>query len=98
MVKCSQCGKEFGRTREAGLVAAISGSVMGDEYTDVYFFCDDCGVYTVEAYHDRFCGEESVSVQGPIPKERGDERVALIRKCPNTADKNCTCETHRKYF
>ncbi len=98
MVKCSQCGRELARTREGGLVAVISGAVMGDEYTDSYFFCPDCGVYTVEAYHDRFHGEDSVSVQGPIPKERGDERVELIRRCPDPVNKNCNCEAHREYF
>lgn len=98
MVKCSQCGRQFDRKREEGFIASISGGIMGDEYIDSYFYCDRCGVYTVEVYHDRFHGEDEVSVRGPVPKADGDERVELIKQCPQPWDKGCRCDAHRAYF
>ena len=56
-------------------MASISGSIMGDEYTESYFLCNHCGVYTLEIYHDRFSGEDDVSVRGPVPKSEGDAKV-----------------------
>jgi hypothetical protein len=79
-------------------VASISGSIMGDEYTDSYFLCRACQVYTVATWHDRFCGEETMSLSGPRCKQEGDERVALIRQCATPWDKRCRCQAHRTYF
>ena len=62
-------------------MASISGGIMGDEYIESYYFCKSCGVYTLEVYHDRFLGEEDVSVRGPLPKAQGDAKVELIRQC-----------------
>ena len=79
-------------------MASISGSIMGDEYIESYFFCNTCGVYTVEIYHDRFQGEDEISIRGPVSKSEGDEKVKLIQQCPETWDKKCRCEAHRTYF
>src|SRR5512137_76845 len=95
MIRCSQCGRQFDKEE---LLASISGSVMGDEYTDSYYFCSQCEVYTVEIYHDRFLGEDDVSIRGPVSKSEGDAKVELIRQCPEPWDKKCRCEAHRSYF
>jgi len=79
-------------------VASISGGIMGDEYIESYFLCSRCGVYTVEIYHDRFLGEDSVSVRGPVPRAEGDAKVKLIKQCSRPWDKRCRCEAHRSYF
>jgi hypothetical protein len=72
--------------------------VMGDEYIYSYWYCSACKVYTAEVYHDRFMGEDSVHCQGPISKERGNEILALIRKCPKPNNKRCTCDAHREFM
>lgn len=98
MIRCSQCQRMFDRKGEDKSVAFISGSIMGDEYIESYFFCDNCGVYTVEIYHDRFMGEDEISVRGPLPTSEGDAKVNLIQHCPEPWDKKCRCEAHRSYF
>ena len=98
MVRCSQCGRDLGQQGEKRRVASIAGSIMGDEYIDSYFFCEDCGVYTVEVYHDRFLGEDDVSIRGPVSKAEGDEKVELIRQCSAPWKKKCRCQAHRFYF
>lgn len=76
----------------------MSGSIMGDEHTDVYFLCPVCGVYSVAQWWDNFTGEETVSLSGPLSRQAGDEQVALIRQCPRPWDKKCRCDAHRAYF
>jgi hypothetical protein len=76
----------------------MSGGIMGDEYIESYFLCRECGVYTLEIYHDRFLGEEDVTVRGPMPKAEGDAQVALIGKCSEPWNKKCRCRAHRSYF
>ena len=98
MIQCAKCGKKLDNSSGGGPVAAISGSIMGDEDTDSYYFCEDCGVYTVEVYHDRFLGEGEISIRGPLSKEDGDARVRLIRECIDPWDKKCRCAAHRAYF
>ena len=71
---------------------------MGDEYTESYYFCEDCQVYTVKIYHDRFSGDEEISDRGPLTKKEGDEEVKLIRRCSTPWDKKCRCEAHSIYF
>ncbi len=97
MIRCSECGTELDRQDE-NRVASISGSIMGDEYTDTYYFCSRCEVYTVEVYHDRFLGEDEVSIRGPLSKSEGDAKVKLIRQCQEPWDKKCRCEAHQSYF
>lgn len=97
-MRCSQCGKEFDPSDPRHPAASISGSIMGDEQTDSYFFCSVCGVYTLKVYYDRFLGEDEASVHGPISKEEGDERVALISQCIEPWDKKCRCKAHQTYF
>jgi hypothetical protein len=98
MISCRACGKEFKREKNSGHVASISGSIMGDECIESYYFCDDCQVYTVEVYFDYFSGEEVSHVYGPIAKKDGDEKVALIRRCRQPWNKSCRCTTHQTYF
>lgn len=71
---------------------------MGDEYTDSYCLCQACQVYSVVTFRDRFCGEGSESLSGPLSKREGDEKVGMIRKCATPWDKSCRCEVHRQYF
>ncbi len=98
MVCCISGGKAFGDAGKNRSVASISGSFMGDEYTESYFYCEPCGVYTVEIYHDRFLGEGSVFLKGPVSKSEGDEKVRLIGECLEPCDKKCRCKAHMKYF
>jgi hypothetical protein len=98
VVKCANCQQEFDRTGRDRPVAAIAVEVAGDEYIESFFFCAACGVYTQETYCDRFLGEETVSVSGPIAAQRGDALVELIRGCPDPMNKKCTCEVHRKFL
>lgn len=98
MIRCSQCQREFDIKGKDKFVASISGGIMGDEYIESYVFCNDCGVYTVEIYHDRFMGEDDISVRGPVSKPDGDEKIKLIRQCPEPWNKKCRCEAHRAYF
>lgn len=92
---CKQCNRPF---QNEDRVISISGSIMGDEHTDVYYLCPACNLYTVAEWWDDFTGEETVNVTGPLSKEQGDERVALARKCAQPWDKKCRCEAHRTYF
>lgn len=92
-ISCANCGADLGPVSKRA--AFISLFVMGDERIDSWFWCAPCGVWTVEEYDDRFMGETTVSVRGPVPKEEGDRIVALIRKCPAPGDKWCECETHK---
>jgi len=55
-------------------------------------------VYTVAVCRDRFCGPEESGTRGPVSKEEGDERVALIGKCDRPWDKRCRCRSHRSVF
>jgi len=98
MVQCSQCGEDLDREEKGGHVASISGGIMGDEYIDSYYFCGWCQVYTVKVYHDRFLGEDDVSIRGPVPKVEGDAKVELIKQCSDPWNKKCRCEAHRSYF
>ncbi len=79
-------------------MASISSSILGDEYTDTYYFCSRCEVYTVEFYHDRFLGEDEVLIRGPVSKSEEDAKVKLIRQRPEQWDKKCRCEAHQPYF
>lgn len=97
MLCCSKCGKVLDE-KKGSVVASMSGSFMGDEDTESYFFCQDCGVYTLEIYHDRFLDESSVFVRGPISKEAGDAKVELIRRCSEPWNKKCRCPAHIEYF
>jgi hypothetical protein len=92
---CRQCGKAFAAEDR---IASISGSIMGDEHTDSYFLCPACRVYTVVSWRDNFTGVETADSSGPLEREEGDERIALIRKCSRPWDKKCRCEAHVSYF
>ena len=94
-VSCARCRSHLGHDAE---VAAISGSVMGDEITDTYFLCPHCQVFTVELLREAFCGPESVTITGPIERVVGEARVALIDGCASPWDKHCRCESHKAYF
>jgi hypothetical protein len=98
MIRCTKCGKDLGGGDRSGQLANISGSIMGDECTESYFFCQNCSVYTVEVFWDVFTGEEEVHIRGPLSKENGDEKIRLIGECSTPWDKKCRCPAHRAYF
>jgi rubredoxin len=98
MIRCSECGRIFDREAGDRSVASISGGIMGDEYIESYYFCAQCQVYTVEVYHDRFLGEEEISVRGPVPKTEGDALIELIKQCDEPWNKKCRCRAHQSYF
>lgn len=94
-MNCIQCKRPFLSEER---ITSISGSIMGDEYTDSYFLCPVCRVYTIATWRDNFTGEETVSLSGPVTLQKGDESVQLIKQCSQPWDKKCRCEAHRKYF
>lgn len=93
-VACSQCGKALDMTARA---AGISVFQQGDERIDSWFWCVDCGVWTLEEYLDVFIGESRITVRGPIRREAGEKRIGIIQRCPTPFDKWCECEAHREY-
>ncbi len=95
LIRCGVCGTPLGGEQ---LRASISARIMGDEYTDDYYFCAACGVYMVRTLHDRFLGPESVILSGPIPGSDGDEQVLLIQSCPQPTNGRCRCPSHRQHF
>lgn len=98
MVQCLQCKREFDAMNAEERMASISGSIMGDEYIETYYLCRQCGVYTLEIYHDRFLGDEDVCIRGPLSKAEGDSKVELIGQCETPYDKHCRCKAHVAYF
>lgn len=94
-VRCTRCGKAF---ENEDRVACISGRIMGDEYTDIYYWCGTCAVYTVCLCRDVFCGPETARDSGPISREEGDRSVAIIRGCSQPGDERCRCDAHLAYF
>ncbi len=98
MAECSGCGKPLEGEGATGRVASICGSVMGDEQTDVYYRCPHCGVYTVAAWTESFCGEDTVAMQGPLTEAEAAPRIELIGRCATPWDKKCRCEAHQEYF
>lgn len=98
MPDCTKCGNSLGRAHGVPGTASISGSILGDESTETYYLCPACGMYTVEICDDRFCGEEIISVRGPLTKEDGQARVDLIGRCSEPWNKRCRCAAHVEYF
>lgn len=94
-MQCQLCHKELFKEDFA---ASISGSIMGDECTDAFYFCPVCRVYSVETWRDNFTGTETSGAYGPLSRNEGDRRIALINTCDSPWDKKCRCEAHRKYF
>jgi hypothetical protein len=95
MVQCIQCKRPLSGEL---CIASISGSIMGDEHTDSFFFCPECGVYTLVSWWDNFTGEETMELSGPLSKQEVDTKVELIGKCSRPWDKKCRCTAHREYF
>jgi hypothetical protein len=93
--QCSRCGREFDRKEQ---VACISGRIMGDEYTDCFYWCGACEVYTIRMCRDAFAGPETAHNSDVISKEAGDRRLKLIQSCPAPYDGRCRCASHREYF
>ena len=92
---CIQCGRSFA---EEDRIAAISGSIMGDEHTDVYYLCPVCRVYTVAKWWDNFTGVESMELDGPLSEAEGNARVEIIERCARPWNKKCRCKAHCEYF
>jgi len=98
MVTCSKCGADPERVKTFDRTASMSGSIMGDEHIESLYYCQACGVYTIEYYVDHFGGDETARTEGPIAKERGDELVKIISRCDRPWDKKCRCPAHVEYF
>jgi len=94
-MECINCKRRF---LEEDRMVSISGSIMGDEHTDTFYYCPDCQVYTIKSYWDNFTGTESETVRGPLTKTDGDQRISVIRECDRPWDKKCRCKAHRAYF
>ncbi len=92
-INCPKCGGPVGMP-----VASMSGSVMGDEETESYYFCGSCQAYFIEHFRDSFTGGESASWSGPVPKADGEAKIALIRRCDQPWDKRCRCAAHKEFF
>ena len=97
-IECTKCGKIIANDDMPNISASISGSIMGDEYVETYFYCKDCEVYTIEIYHDRFLGEDDIRIQGPVSKIHGDEKIKIINKCNQPWIKKSRANAHLKYF
>jgi len=98
MITCTSCGTTLDAGPGAEPLACIAGEICGDEYVESYFFCPACDTYTVEVFMDRFLAGEGSATRGPLSRAKGDEFIALIRRCPDPSDKKCRCEAHRRYF
>lgn len=94
-MECLKCGKILGP--EDTPRAGISIFVMGDEYIYTYVRCSSCGEYTVEAYHDRFMGEDDVTTF-TVSRETGEKAIELIKACPAPYDKWCECDSHKALY
>lgn len=92
-MNCVRCARALEKPR-----AGIAIFVAGDEYVYSYFWCEDCGVYSAQGYHDRFMGDSEVFALPSIPREEGDRAVALIRACPEPGNKLCDCASHRALY
>ena len=93
-MNCITCKADLGRKPRA----AIALFVSGDERIRSYFWCNRCGVYTGEDYHDRFLGDSDAHTYGPITAADGDRAVALIAKCPEPQNKFCSCTSHQELY
>jgi hypothetical protein len=93
---CFNCNHYIGEMGQQD--ASISILVLGDEYIYSYFRCPACEMYAAEQYHDRFMGDSEIALMKPIPKEEGEEIVALIKRCPRPSDKFCECESHKALY
>lgn len=98
MIKCAKCEKVLAKDAQGEPIPFICGSIMGDEYIESWYFCPSCQMYSVENYHDRFMGEDSISITGPIDKTTGDARISIIKRCPEPSNKRCRCPAHKEYF
>lgn len=92
---CIKCNRSFSKE---DLMASISGSINGDEYTDAYYLCPVCRAFTVAHWRDNFMGTENLDVSGPLEEKQGMQRVELIRRCSEPWDKKCRCAAHLAYF
>jgi hypothetical protein len=98
MIRCRECGGVLDNAGESCRVASISTMQLGDEYTETYYRCPACDVYTIEQYDEPFMGEGHATLDGPVPRELGDSRISVIRRCPEPWNKSCDCPAHREYF
>ena len=94
-MECQKCHRTF---LDEDRITAISGSIMGDEVTDVYYLCPVCDQYTIATWWDDFTGEETLNISDPLPREKGDARIELIGQCSRPWDKKCRCAAHLEYY
>lgn len=95
MINCMKCNRDLANE---DCLAAMSGSIMGDEYTDCYYLCPACRSFTVAHWRDNFTGTETMHASGPLEESEGMKMVELIRECSEPWDKKCRCAAHLAYF
>ena len=93
-MECGQCKAKWDGYKN--MVASITLERIGDEHTYYYWFCPECEAYTVVWNVDQFLGSEETMKPMVLDRKKGDEIVALIKKCPNPDSKRCRCEGHDK--
>ena len=91
--ECARCQQSL-----RGPVASISGSIMGDEESESWFWCEVCSTYTRTRSRDRFHGDETVRRGEAVSQEEGARWIAIIDRCSEAGDKRCRCDAHREYF
>ena len=92
-MNCVKCDRNIGN--ENFREAYICLSIAGEERIDSYWLCIPCGLYTVEAYTDRFSGSSYANIHGALTREEGRRIRDLIQTCPDRNDKHCNCDAHR---
>ena len=94
--KCVRCGADLGGFEKEA--ASICLRVRGDEETRTYFLCEACDVYSVWVCIEDFfdATPDTLFASGPVPREKGDEIVEMIRKCPAPGNLSCRCPTHEE--
>lgn len=94
-MKCKGCGANLGGLDNQ--VASIRVRPLGDEEIRSYFLCEKCNMYSVwVCIEDFFTDKDTFFASGPIPREKGDQIIEKIRKCPDPDNLSCRCPIHQE--
>lgn len=95
-IKCPDCKWEMPWLRG---IALLKG---GDEQVLNYFQCDNCGKYFISESWEGFREAEPGFAESAyfynISKERAEQDLTAIKKCPDPYNKHCKCKSHQDYF
>lgn len=90
MVTCTRCEREL-----RGPEASITYVEAGDTWDEAWYLCLGCNAYTRTLSHEVFLLEDDhTRASGPFPRSEGDQRVALLRTCPDPGNARCRCDVH----